>query len=471
MNHAKQVSFLPVIHAHLRLAADDARGRGEFCRYCADNLLPLLRLIERLENDNTGYGLALALSPTLLHQLANRPLADELSAFLRARIGNAEERLATCAPAEKSGLATILEARRDDLYWYEKRYDRQLHRAFAHLASYGHLELFAACATSCALPLLRSQTGAVRAQIMAGLAHFADTFGQPARGLWLPGGCFFSGLESILDSAGVRWFCADESGLNNASAPARHGALRPARPTPQTTVFFFNHALQAQLSSPASGYYRDPVYAGASPVFDPAARERADLHAGHYLSLLQGLSADGSVATVALDADFIGSVWPLLPHFLDMLFRKAFFDQKIVRVRTPAAYLTQENEVQELIPGDSSPAGGNSFSWLYKCGADVCLPELNQAAHNLARFEGDRRIAAQMARELLLAHECGSLAATSAGELQLAPEIAAEARRHLKRFCALEAAANSSDGGALLRALEADTGILPDITPDLFRLA
>lgn len=462
------------MHAHLRLLPDEAAGRGEFCRYCADNLLPLLRLIERLENDNTGYGLALSLSPTLLHQLASGQLADEFSDFLRARIRSAGERLAACAPGDRERLSAVLEAQRDDLYWYEKRYDRQLHRAFAHLASYGHLELFAACATSCALPLLRSQMGAVRAQIMTGLAHFASTFGQPARGLWLPGGCFFSGLENILDSAGVRWFCADESGLNNASAPARHGALRPVRPTPQTAAFFLNHALQAQLSSPASGYHLDPVYAGAHPLADRAARERADQHAGHYLSLLQGMAGDGAVATVALGADFVGTVWPLLPHFLDMLFRKAFFDQKVVRVMTPSAYLAQELDLQELVPGDSSPAGGNSFSWLYKCGADACLPELNQAAHNLARFEGERAVAAQMACELLLAQECGALGVAATGqtqEFQLAPEIAAEARRHLKRFCALETAQNGGECGTLLHALKADTAIFSGISPYLFHLA
>lgn len=487
--------FLPVIPLRAVLGSAGSAAEEEYFRLVERLLLPLLRVLERLEDDGTGYGLTLVLPPALLAWFEQPAAAARLAERLRVRVRSAEIALlhkqsaATKTFSNPTGNAAEawLEGCRDRLFWFEEQYARQLGKALQRLASFGNLELIPTTATYCALPLLRAQPSALQAQILAAKDDFCVSFGTQPHGIWLPECAYFPGLEEPLARAGFSYTFASSESFASAQAPLSGGDVNPVLAgEKQLAIFALQAELTAQIASAKNGYYKDPVYLQPTQAFaegaewrgrddgdwcPTAARQRADQHAGHYLTLLQdavehtrkSLSAEAAPAAlvVAVDGAFWSENWLEGVEFLDFLMRKAHYDQNIVHLSTSGRYLKADRRLQTVLPGEAGRSGQGLFAAYYAQGADALLPELQMAAETLRTSQGPGRLLRQMGRELLLAQEW---------RLDDPEESLREARRHLARFCALEQSQHDgSDSAELLAGMEAETPIFIYLDVDHFQ--
>ncbi len=469
--------YLPVIPLRATLGPAESAAERQYLDLAERFLLPLLRMLERLEDDGCGFGLTLALPPALLAWFEQVPAAERLSRRLRERIRSAEACLTTAASCTKTlkdpdgvPAEAWLEHCRDNYYWYEVQYARQIGKALQRLSSFGHLELITTTASHCALPLLRSQPAALRAQIRAAADDYCVSFGVHPQGIWLPGCAYFPGLEDELAQAGLRYCFTRPEAFLSAEAPLPAGARAPILAGEALAAFALDATLTDPLTGQEHGYFHDGDYldpcgltsedvaaAGwrnrAGKPWHPApARRKADQHAAQYLALLQKQLGAGGVGVTALDGAFCGD-WPEGLDFLNYLLRKAHYDQKQVVITTPGAYLQAgAAQLQKARPGEAAAADSGLFSDFYEHGADALLPELQLAASTMRAATGPGRILRQMGRELLLAQEWR-------------PEDPAgshrDARRHLARFVTLDQArgANAPEQAELLAALESDTPV------------
>ncbi len=440
--------FIPVIHAHFPFYTADDNCERAFADYVFSSLLPFLRCLDRLESDNVTYGMGVSFSPSLLALLAR----GETVQALRDNLRQIADEYNPSELAKSSPEFTRYNCLLDLYYWFNDRFKSDLPAALQNIASYGNVELIATTATNAPLPLFSACPSALHGQIGSGCDYFSRTFGLAPSCLWLEHAPYFLGMNDLLKKYGIRAFFCSAKSISHASSAVKYGANRPVWAGEGVAGFAVNPEFTAQISAGNKGYYLDSDYfcsekdfaqqyaaavgseknRGAQKYNPEAARNKADLHAGHYLSELQKNTGAGECCVVALDISWFGQKWREGAVFFDLLLRKMCFDQEQIRAVTPSAYLELEPEQQSVAPGESSLLCGETFSDYYKSGYDELLPELQLAAERLQRVSGDERVTAQMATELLLAQE-DNLIVTANPDTQTDRN-----RKRLSRFCSLE---------------------------------
>ncbi|WP_026911428.1 1,4-alpha-glucan branching protein domain-containing protein [Patulibacter minatonensis] len=174
-------------------------------------------------------------------------------------------------------------------------------------------------ATHAVLPLLASP-GGVATQLRAGIDAHRRRRGPWAGGLWLPECAYDPRLDGALVDHGVRTTCVD------LTDPLGHGS--PAHLTPYATaagtmLLPIDRALMDLVWSdgamPAAAPYRDThrrttfhlqPWSNDGHAWDPArAGRRARVDAATFVDAAIARVADGGLATVALDTEFLGHWW------------------------------------------------------------------------------------------------------------------------------------------------------------------
>ena len=522
--------FALVLHAHLPFVRhpeyESFWEENWLFEAITDTYIPLLRVFEGLAADGAPCRITVSLSPPLMAMLQDRLLQDRYLAHLHkmARLGDREIIRNHGSPH----LAEVARMYRRLLHeteeWYVDRYGRDLVGAFARLQDAGVLEIITANATHGFLPILKTQPGAVRAQLKVAADVYRSTFGRPLPGFWLAECGYYPGLEDMVAEAGAGYFFIETHGILNAASRPRHGYLAPLDCGNGVCAFGRDPASSRQVWSSEAGYPGDPWYRdfyrdigfdldfeyirpfildGHTRVFtgfkyhritgatddkqpyEPArARERVDAHAADFLN--RQTDAIGRFAPlmdrppiiVALyDAELFGHWWFEGPQFLDAFIRKLVYDRSAVEMIAPSDYLARHPEPQRATPSASSWGDqGYSGFWLNP-GNDWIYRHLHDAAARmqaLARTHADapagslrHRALAQAARALLLAQSSDWPFIMKTGT---AVEYAyGRIRDHLARFYWL---GDALDADAIdeskLAALEAMDNIFPDIDPKVY---
>ncbi len=505
---AKQATFIPVFHAFIPVAQENSIEERFLFEYLAAAFYPLLRVFEGLENEGIDYGFTVALSPVLAGMLDNPELMLRFDDYMQWRLAAATAALA--AEPEKAELVSYqISCFKDILYWHGKRYRYRPLKALFGLAAHGHIEVIFSGASNGVLPLLEGVPSAVSAEIRAGVSEYRRlTEGAELHGLWPAELAYARGCEAVLSSEGIEYIYVDESAFRDAGVPVVSGCARPVVLPRGLVALGVNRRLSRKVGLAAGAYCYDQDYlqcgsasfselaaellpaklssfAGSESgpgidifnrrggVYDPRkARDTADRHAAHYLSLLteevQRHNVDDGVVVMALEHDLTGVFWRELPLFIDMLLRKMRFDQDLIRAGSAGSYLAGGRELQEVDIADSSRASEGIFAEFYAEQREHFLPELHLGAQRLAGGSiCDERLGAQMARELLLAqgyewrfyHERG-IDEDYARERQ---------RKRLARFAACEQLLHSgSSDPELLTALEERTPVLGSVRAACF---
>lgn len=429
-----------------------------------ETYLPLLDAFDRLVADKVPFRVTVTLTPPLVGMLRDELLVKRYSERL--------DRL--CELAEKEVARTFGDPHFARLSWHYReqlfhlrrvfhdRYRRDLVGAFKRLQDAGALEIITCAATHGFLPLLQ-QPEAIRAQVQVACAHYRRHFGRDPRGIWLPECGYAPGLDKVLASENLRFFFVDSHAIEHATPRPRRGVYAPVLTPSGVAAFARDPESSMQVWSADTGYPGDPVYrefyrdigydlewdyirpyiqatgarknvgikyhriTGKVPLshkdlYDPeAARRRADEHAGNFLfnrtkqvEWLRSRFGGGPPPIVVspYDAELFGHWWYEGPIFIEMLIRKAAYDQDVLSLVSPIDYLREHPEQQVAQPPFSSwGAGGYAAVWLDETN-DWIYRYLHKAGERmieLVRLFPDaqglvqRRALNQAARELLLA--------------------------------------------------------------------
>jgi len=454
-----------VLHAHLPFVRHpeypDFLEEDWLFEAITETYMPILKVLEKLEEDKVEYGITISLSPPLVSLLNDWMLQER---YIR-RV----EKLTELASKEVE--RTRWEPRMNQLalmyYWffentrktYVDKYSRDLVSVFRRLGETGHVEITTCGATHGFLPLMCLNRNAVRAQIEVACQYHLRNFGRRPQGIWLPECGYEPGLDVLLKESGIKFFFTDTHGILHASPRPRYGIFAPIYCPSGVAAFgrdmeSSKQVWSAQEGYPGDHYYRDfyrdigfdldyeyvkpylhggagaRVYTGIKyyritgrgahkELYEPEiGREKAAAHAGNFMfnrekqiEYLYDFFGREPMVVAPYDAELFGHWWFEGPQWLDCLLRKCAYDQNVFATSTPSQYLARHPRNQVSTPSLSS-WGWKGYNEVWLEGSnDWIYRHLHWAADRMVELanEGDggdpvrARALKQAARELLLA--------------------------------------------------------------------
>ncbi|MEW6272116.1 MAG: 1,4-alpha-glucan branching protein domain-containing protein [Thermodesulfobacteriota bacterium] len=453
-----------VLHAHLPFVRhpeyEEFLEERWLYEAITESYLPLLDVLSGLVADRVPHRVTLSLSPPLLNMLSDPLLQgrylrhlEKLIAFSESEVGR------TRGDAQLHRVAVhyrdlLRRTRRS----YVETYEGDLVHGFRRLQEQGGLQIIACPATHGFLPLLAEQEESVRAQIRIGLAEYQRFFGREPQAMWLPEAGYYDGLDRILAQHGVRCVVLEGHGLLHARPRPVFAVWAPIVSRAGVVAFGRDGESSAQVWSATHGYpgdfdyrdfYRDAGFdldhglvsallpptgervaigvkyhriTGHTDAKEPYvvewARAKVEAHAINFLrsrerqiGWLASTMQHPPIVVAPYDAELFGHWWFEGPQWLDVMIRKAAYDQHTFALATPMDYLARHPVAQEAEPAASSwGEGGYNGVWL-SGDNDWIYRHLHAAARRMAklarRFHDatglELRALNQAARELLLA--------------------------------------------------------------------
>jgi 1,4-alpha-glucan branching enzyme len=369
LRSGQSLRFVLTLHSHLPWVLHHGRwphGSDWICEAALDSYLPLIAILDDLEQEQVPPPITLGITPILAAQFAHPSFRDELDLYFAQRlktIDEAPESLRQTGDAHLLPLVVFWKHHVEALQATWERIGKDLIAAFRRHALAGRIELIASAATHGFLPLL-SRDESIRFQLLVGRAEHARHFGELPRGCWVPE-CAYrpagpwqplpsvrrqpirSGIEDHLRYAGFQWFFVDahivEAGQTYDLYTGRtrrrpekdakrspHRAYRVGNVTRGRPVYVLvrDPTTTTQVWSRHGGYPGDGSYLefhkirypgglklwrvtdsgadlGAKEPYDPRlARDMASRHAAHFQELLDTLAVDAKPGDNTIIAPF-----------------------------------------------------------------------------------------------------------------------------------------------------------------------
>lgn len=451
-----------VLHAHLPYVRhperEDVLEERWLFEAITETYIPLLQVWRNLVRDRVDFRVTLSVSPALLSMMADELLQIRYLKHLDRLIELAEKEVERTKESEAfNRLAVGYAEKFNGIRDFYLACGGDLIAAFAGLQEIGKLEIITSAATHAFLPLVLTEE-AKRAQIEAAIGLHETCFGRRPKGIWLPECGYAPELDRILHEFGIEYFFTDSHGLEAAKPVPVFGTLSPVLTPCGVAAFARDEESSKQVWSSHEGYpgdfdyreyYRDIGYdldlelvkpyvhpdgirvntgikyfriTGKGEWKEPYnpdwAREKAALHAGHFLCNRQKQVEYWSrhmgrnpIVVAPYDAELFGHWWYEGPVWIDMLLRKIHFDQDTVKTITPSEYLRLYADFQVCrLPMSSWGRNGCADVWL-RGENDWIYPALHSAEQRMVELANrmaepqplERRALNQAARELMLA--------------------------------------------------------------------
>ena len=424
--------------------------------------IPLIGVLDRLQQDQIQYRLTLSLSPPLLCMLRDELLQQRYLKYLQSRIDlSKKEVLRTQNLAEFKPLAEYyLKFYQNTLAVYQDQYQGNIISAFKKHHSTGQLELITCAATHRFLPLLNISETAVRNQINLGVNTFKSHLDFAPTGIWLPECAYYPGVEKLLAEAGLNYFFVDSHGILDAAPAPKNGVYAPINCGNGVHAFGRDPDSSKQVWSSHEGYpgdfdyreyYKDIGFDLAldeigpyildgntrcntgikyyrvtgkdteKQLYDPIiAGAKAKQHAADFINKRQQQIAmlnqkmDRAPMIVApYDAELFGHWWFEGPQWLEEVLRLASDVNVTIASSTCSDYLNQTSPAQIAIPAASTWGDQGYYSYWLNDTNSWIYPYLHQAEAEMEQLALDlsdlsvtplqKRAANQAARSLLLA--------------------------------------------------------------------
>jgi 1,4-alpha-glucan branching enzyme len=455
-----------VLHAHLPYVHhpeyDSFFEESWLFEAISECYLPLIAMLDRLQEDHVDYRLTLSLSPTLLTMWRDPLLQSRYLGHLQRQLELVEKEIVrTRHQPEYQQLAEMYrQFFRGALCSYRDHYQCDLAAAFEKHRQTGKLELITTAATHGFLPLLNTSETAVRNQIKTGVDTFKACFGFQPTGFWLPECGYFPGLEKVLADVGIGYFFVDTHGIMDAEQAPRNGVYAPLACGHGVTAFGRDPASSRQVWSAEEGYPGDADYREyysdigfdleldyiAPYILDGSTRTntgikyhrvtgsnlpkaiyrpkqalaKAEQHARDFIRQRQlqvdSLSAEMDrppIIVAPYDAELFGHWWFEGPHWLEAVLRLASRSDNGIQTVSCKDYLDLRLPLQTATPSASSwGEQGYSSYWLNESN-DWIYPLIHKADAELKKLVGDlqgltvnalqQRALNQAVRSLLLA--------------------------------------------------------------------
>ena len=424
--------------------------------------IPLIDVLDRLQNDKVPYRLTLSLSPPLICMLRDELLQTRYLKYLHQSLELAEkEIIRTRLQPEFQKLARLYRRfYKKTLTIYQDQYDCDLLIAFKKHHTMGTLELITCAATHGLLPLLNISEIAVRNQIKIGIETFKANLGFSPSGFWLPECAYYPGLEALLAEAGINYFFVDSHGITNASQIPRNGVYAPLNCGNGVMAFARDPESSRQVWSSQEGYPGDQNYREyykdigfdldldyiAPYILDSdirintgikyyritgkdlpkesyspkKARAKVQQHAQDFINKRQqqiinlNTSMDRPPIIIApYDAELFGHWWFEGPKWLEWVLRLASNPSNPIQTISCSDYLAQQSGHQIATPSASTWGDQGYFSYWLNETNNWIYPFLHKAEAEMEQLASDfrdltinslqKRALNQAARSVLLA--------------------------------------------------------------------
>ena len=451
-----------VLHSHLPFVRHPERRffleEQWLFEAITETYLPILDMLEHLQEDGEPARVTVTLTPTLMAMLRDPLLAEKYARHLQSLCALAAREVERTR--RDGAFGPVAGFYRDRLeryrYLFESRYGRDLVAQYARLEEQGRIEIVGCAATHGFLPNLRPTPESVRAQIEIGVAEHRRQIGRAPRGLWLPECAYFEGLDLLLAEAGIEYFFVDAHALLNASSRPRLGLHAPLFCPAGVAAFGRDEETSVQVWSAQEGYPGDPAYRDfyrdigfdlehdyVRPYLDPsglrgmtgfkyhritgrtdhkeayrrdwalrAVQRHADDFTANRRLQMKHLAAgmDRRPLVVAMyDAELFGHWWFEGPEWLEAVLRR--LPAHGIRGVTPSQYLDEQPFGQVAEPSASSWGERGYYEVWLQGTNDWIVPPLHDAGRRMAALAAraggagpaERRVLSQAGRELLLA--------------------------------------------------------------------
>ena len=376
-----------------------------------ESYIPLLRMLNELDENRTGFRLALCFSPTLVTMLTDEDLQNRFIDYMNLHIelGHKEVERTRKEDRECHEMAKrYLSDSEINLEVYES-YSRNILKGFKDLADKGRIEILTTAATHAYLPLYKDYPTAIKAQVVMGLKTHRRVFGQSSKGFWLPDCGYYPGLDDVLKANGVKWCQVCSHSVITSQDKSLYGGYRPVRLPSGVMAFPRDWNITGLVWSNVSGYpcdgdyrefYRDIGYSlpmdyirpyihepelrvftgykynaitgktDAKGIYDPRkASEKVSLHVENFLYhikrkgiMLSALGIENPVFNLCFDTELFGHRWYEGIDFLRLLFSAAGED---FQFSTPSEIMEAGGTEDRLRLNESSwGLGGYSDTWL-----------------------------------------------------------------------------------------------------------
>lgn len=305
-----------VLHSHLPYVEGFGTwpfGEEWLWEAYATSYLPLVALLDR---HPAAADVTLSVTPVLLDQLQAAGVADRARTFLDTVREDVYAR--EIAGFTEHGMTAEANALRRQLMLYR---DARQRLGDAETLGDGLLRhaRWTSSATHAVLPLLATPTG-VRAQVTGGVGSHRRRTGHWDGGFWSPECGYSPTLDGPLRDAGVATTCVDLTDRLGHGDPRQ---LQPYRTAAGTTLLPIDRRLidlvWADGAYPAGAAYRNThrrstfdlmPWANDGAVWSAErARDAARADAARFVTAARERTADGGIATVAVDTEFLGHWW------------------------------------------------------------------------------------------------------------------------------------------------------------------
>ena len=497
-----------------------AGEEGRFFEYTSETLIPLLEVLERLENDHVPFRLALVISPVLCHMLNDEHLQKKYLHYIDKQIEFGRQEI-----ERTSGLDGMNKLAQhyynvtvDRRIAYTERYEKNLLKAFDFYRRRGKLEILASCATHAFLPFISHSPESLQAQTEIPIANYRRYFGSCPQGFWLPALGWTPDIDTYLRAYNFSYTIVDTHGLLSGKPVPKNGCFYPVK-TPNGTFIltrdfyavqeiekissdesFRNNDRDAGYELPAktvkqflntegerrrTGFKYWQRDENNDIVYDPlAARDKVAKYARTFiektvnrLDIAARWMKETPISVYAHNADNFGRFWYEGPQFIEALFRLAS-DYRDFQFLCPSEYIFKQDlsSIQVVTPEFSScEVNGYGETWLNVSNDWIyrhLIRSMERMTELAERFPDDtglkERALNQAAREILLAQSSDWPALLYKQE---STEYArAQAENALRNFTTIyEALGSNYISTEWLTTLERRHNIFPNINYRVFR--
>jgi len=238
-NAAGMISF--VLDAHLPFVREYSKEEnfthsGEesrFFDYVNETLLPLLEVLNRLENNHIPFRLGLSVSPILCHMLNDELLQKKFLVFLDKQIEFGRQELDRASGELKNLSQMYYDQAIERRIAYTEKYERNLLKAFDFYRKRGKIEILGCCATNAFLPFLSHNPESLQAQMETPVFVYRRYFDSP-QGFWLPCLGWTPAMETYLKAYNYSYTIVGSHGLLFGKPAPDKGCFYPVK-TPNGT--------------------------------------------------------------------------------------------------------------------------------------------------------------------------------------------------------------------------------------------
>lgn len=453
-----------ILEAHLPFVKEyrsednlsQAGNEGWFFEAVSETYLPLLEVLDRLENDRVSFRLGLSISPLLCHMLGDEHLLKKYLAHTDKQIEFGKQELERASRAANgSDLKKLVEMQYNKLLdrriTFTERYGANILKAIDSYRRKGKIELLASCATNAFLPFISYNAESTQAQFEVAVSGYRRHFGACPQGFWLPQLGWTPELEPFLSAYNFSYTVVDSHALLFGNSSPKKGCFYPVRTPGGTFIMARDYHSVQEIESIASdsiymdnnrdaGYELAPENIGLflsadgerrrtgykywskneNALYNPkAASDRVMEYARSYLektvARLEEASKHMKEAPLSLyahNADHFGRFWNEGPQFIEAIFRMAS-GYRDFQFLCPSEYICKQDlaSLQISMPEFSSwGENGYAETWL-DASNDWIYRHLARSMERMTelaeRFPDDtglkERALNQAAKEILLA--------------------------------------------------------------------